>query len=156
MVRVSARELRSLDIQQINQRAGKRKRRASSEDSSTKRSPSGMDYVQEEEEGEGGDIFEAFHKKVSMILKEGMGEEVLSALSNLAAGEDIILNMHRIPRIHGLGQQQQRDSSQYYLEAMMLLLKWGIREFPVNPRFRGARFWLIMKRFDGPDGLNQL
>lgn len=106
------------------------------------------------------DPFRDFHDKVTTVLSISTDnkEETLSVLSELAAGNDANVNGHRISQIIGLGQQQSGNgttSNNLYREAMASLLRWGIWSFSVNPRFEGARLWVVMAAFDGQYGLNQ-
>jgi hypothetical protein len=102
------------------------------------------------------DIFDDFAQAIDRVLAASDDPEVvIQALNELGAGSKVVIQETEIESLSGLGSEPQTRVSVAYRDAMLKLLMWGIRMFPLNPSVAGLPLWKAMYRLDGRRGYNQ-
>ena len=92
--------------------------------------------------------------KVSQALRSRNVEALVDGFEGLTMGKPITIDGQYVEALRGLGDPDSVDTD-IYGSVIKELLAWGVRNFLVDPTYRGARLWSAMAMLDGPQGYSK-
>ena len=101
-------------------------------------------------------IFRVFNDTITELVRSTASEHVAAILEQLAEGNEALVNGLVFGKLPGLDQQGPATPPNSNSKgAMMKLLLWGIKHFPIDPAQTGFHFWWTLGKLDSRRCYNQ-